>query len=171
MKIPASWLVENVDLLPSGGTALDVACGRGRHALWLAAKGFHVQAIDRNADAIAELIDEAKRLGLRVDAQVVDLETDPQPGLGDQQYDVVVCFNYLHRPLMPALQRAVRRGGKIIYETFTTRQAEHGHPRNPEFLLREGELAALMAPLTILRAREGDYDGRFIASIVAQRVT
>jgi 2-polyprenyl-3-methyl-5-hydroxy-6-metoxy-1,4-benzoquinol methylase len=166
---PSPWLIDNAALLPPNGLILDVACGRGRHALWLAQQGFAVHAVDRNADAIAELIATANRLGLKLAADVVDLETDPPPDLGSQRYDAVVVFNYLHRPLMPAIRDAVKPGGRVFYETFTTRQAERGHPRNPDFLLRDGELAELMAPLTILRSREGDYDGRFLASAVAER--
>ena len=82
---------------------------------------------------------------------------------------MVLCFNYLHRPLMPSIREAVKPGGRIFYETFTRRQAERGHPRNPAFLLETGELERLMTPFTILRSREGDIDGRFIASIVAER--
>ena len=85
-------------------------------------------------------------------------------------YDAIFVFNYLHRPLMPALRAALKPGGRLFYETFTTRQAERGHPKNPAFLLKDGELAELVAPLTVLRSREGDVDGRFVASIVAERV-
>ena len=165
---PSDWLTGNRDLLPRGGRVLDVACGRGRHALYLAGAGFEVHAIDRNADAIAFLRDSAERLSLTINAQVADLETDPPPDL-PSGFDVVLVFNYLHRPLMPALRDAVKPGGRIFYETFTTRQAERGHPRNPAFLLKDGELVGLMAPFTILRSREGDIDGRFIASIIAER--
>ncbi len=117
------------------------------------------------------MIAAANRLSLTLNADVVDLETETPPSLGSQEYDVVIVFNYLHRPLMPALREAVKPGGRIFYETFTTRQAERGHPRNPAFLLRDGELAELMAPFTILRSREGEVDGRFIASIIAERPT
>lgn len=165
---PSSWLLENADLLPRGGTVLDVACGRGRHALLLASAGFDVRAVDRNPEAIDFLRTTAERLSLRLDAEVVDLETDPPPGLASG-FDVVMVFNYLHRPLMPALCEAVRPGGRIFYETFTARQAERGRPKNPAFLLNDGELPALMVPLTILRSREGDFDGRFLASVVAER--
>ena len=166
---PAAWLIDNRELWPSSGRVLDVACGKGRHALLMAQSGLRVRAIDRSADAIATLQNEADRLGLQVDAAVVDLETDSPPSLGESLYDAVLVFNYLHRPLMPAIRAALKPGGRIFYETFTTQQAERGHPRNPAFLLRAGELAELMAPLTVLRSREGDIDGRFIASIVAER--
>lgn len=166
---PASWLLENADLLPRGGRVLDVACGRGRHALLLAGAGFDVTAIDRNADAIAQLRTVADRLGFPITADVIDLETDPPPGLGSQLYDAILGFNYLHRPLMPVLREATRPGGRIFYETFTTRQAERGHPRNPAFLLQDGELERLMQPFRVTRSREGEIDGRWIASVVAER--
>lgn len=166
---PSAWLTDNADVLPRGGRALDVASGRGRHALWLAAAGFDVTAVDRNADAMSRLRAVAAGMQLAVDARVVDLETDPPPSLGTAQFDVVVGFHYLHRPLMPIIKDAVKPGGLIVYETFTTHQAGRGHPKNPAFLLRDGELLALMEPFTILRSREGDIDGRCIASVVARR--
>lgn len=167
LRGPSSWLIENADLLPRGGRVLDVACGRGRHALLLASAGFTVRAIDRDPDAIAFVRETAARLSLKLEAEVVDLEIDPPPSLGAA--DAVMVFNYLHRPLIPALRDAVMPGGRIFYETFTTRQAERGHPKNPAFLLKDGELPELLSPLTTLRSREGDVDGRFIASVIAER--
>lgn len=167
---PSAWLLDNEDLLPRGGAALDVACGRGRHALWLARKGFEVRALDRNAEAVEQVRLTARRLGLAMDCAVVDLETDPPPDLGAARYDVIVVFNYLHRPLMPMLQRALVAGGRLVYETFTVEQAERGHPKNPLFLLKPGELRTLVAPLHVLRYREGEAEGRCVASIVAEKV-
>ena len=168
LRGPSPWLIDNADLLPRGGKVLDVACGRGRHALLMASAGFDVRAIDRNPEAIEFLKTAAERMGLSLDAAIVDLETESPPDL-QGTFDAVLVFNYLHRPLMPALRDAVAPGGRMFYETFTTRQAERGHPKNPDFLLRDGELAELVAPLTIVRAREGEFDGRFVGSIVAER--
>lgn len=161
--------MDSADLWPRHGRVLDVACGRGRNALALARAGLLVRAVDRSPEAIAGLREAARRWSVTIDAEVVDLETDPPPDLGQAIYDAVLVFNYLHRPLMPAIRNAVRPGGRIFYETFTTRQAERGRPRNPAFLLRAGELRELMAPWVVLRAREGEVDGRFMASIVAER--
>jgi rhodanese-related sulfurtransferase len=169
LRGPSTWLIENADLLPRGGKVLDVACGRGRHALLMASAGFDVHAIDRNPAAIAFLDATAKRLRLTLTTEVVDLETELPPSLGVAAYDAVFVFNYLHRPLMPAICAAPKPGGRLFYETFTAEQAERGHPKNPAFLLADGELPALVKGLTVLRSREGDVDGRFIASIVAEQ--
>jgi hypothetical protein len=146
-----------------------VACGRGRHALWLARAGFRVRAIDRDPTAIAAIRLAADPLGLDVDAEVLDLEMDPPPDLGHGRYDLVVGFNYLHRPLFPRLRDAVKAGGRLVYETFTVEQATRGRPTNPAFLLQPGELQRLVAPFTVLRSREGEVDGRYVASVVAER--
>jgi SAM-dependent methyltransferase len=165
---PSDWLVMNADLLTPGGRALDVACGSGRHALWLAGAGFDVQALDRDAARIAALREHAARLARRVDAHVVDLEAGGVT-LGDAVFDLVLVVNYLHRPLMPAILAAVKPGGLLVYETFTVGQEKRGRPTNPAFLLQRGELPRLVRPLTILRVREGEFGGRFIASVVAQK--
>jgi tellurite methyltransferase len=165
---PAQWLRDNVDLIPRGERVLDVACGSGRHALFLASLGWPVHAIDRDDVRLATLTRMAAEQRLAVTTELVDLETGT-PSLGSRQYGAVVVFNYLHRPLLPALIEAVATGGVLIYETFTSEQALRGHPRNPAFLLRQGELPTLVAPLDIVRSREGEFEGRFVASIVARR--
>jgi rhodanese-related sulfurtransferase len=165
---PSSWLLANADLLPRGGRALDVACGRGRHALLLAGAGFRVDAVDRDEARIAALRTVSDRLELPVEARVKDLETG-EVDLGDGVYDVVLVFHYLHRPLFPALVRALAPGGLLLYETFTIAQAARGKPTNPDFLLEPGELFARVAPLEVLRRREGDFEGRMVASIAARK--
>ena len=92
------------------------------------------------ADAIAFVQATAAKLGLAIDAEVMNLETDPLPTLGSGLYDVVLVFNYLHRPLMPALLDAIAPGGVLIYETFAMGNEKFGRPSNPDFLLAPGEL-------------------------------
>ena len=165
---PAAWLVENLGLLPRGQPVLDVASGRGRQSLFLAREGWMVHAVDRDAAALEALATSARALNVSITTEVVDLETD-SPSLGSRSFGTVVVFNYLHRPLMPAIVDAVAAGGVLIYETFTVGQATRGRPTNPAFLLANGELAELIRPLEILRAREGDVDGKLVSSIVATR--
>ena len=163
---PAGWLLDNGELLRPGMRVLDVAAGRGRHALLLAGGGLTVTAIDRDAAKMARLADLAGRLGLAVTTEVRDLESG-DAALTEAGYDLVVVTNYLHRPLMPALVGAIAPEGVLIYETFTTAQAARGKPTNPAYLLESGELRRLVAPLEVIRQREGDVDGRMVASVVA----
>lgn len=165
---PSDWLLRQTDLLPHRGVALDLACGRGRHAVWLAGKGFEVHAVDRDPEAIAFVHRTAARRGLHIHAEVMDLEGERSP-LAPDRYDVIVGFNYLHRPLFPALIDALRQRGLLVYETFTTAQAARGKPTNPAFLLLPGELFRLVGALSVLRRREGEFDGRDVASVVAQK--
>jgi SAM-dependent methyltransferase len=165
---PAAWLVAHRGLLPLSGRALDVACGRGRHALWLAQHGFETTAIDRDPEVMAALDARARAEGLPLTAMAMDLEAGAA-ALGAAAYDVVVVVHYLHRPLFPALLAALRPGGVLVYETFTRAQAARGRPTNPAFLLESGELGRLVAGLEILDAREGDFEGRMVASVVARR--
>jgi len=165
---PNAWVVGQADLWPRRGRALDVACGRGRHALLLAGAGLTVTAVDRDADRLAALRESAQRLGLDLEVSQRDLETGDNP-FGAETWDLIVVVNYLHRPLFPHLIRALSPGGLLIYETFTRRQAESGHQRRPEYLLEDGELQERVRPLEVLREREGRYDERWVASLAARR--
>ena len=110
----------------------------------------------------------ARRLRLPLDAAVEELE-DGAAALGEEEWELILVFNFLHRPLFPALVRALRPGGLLLYETFTKEQARHGGPSRPEFLLDPGELSALVAPLEVVRQREGEFEGRHLASVAARK--
>ena len=168
MTDPARWLVDHAHVLPETGDALDVASGSGRNALWLAARGLNTLAIDRSADAIAGIRRAAADRHIPLRAEVVDLET-PESTLPVSAFDVVVVVHYLHRPLFPALIASLRPGGVLVYETFSRAQALRGKPTNPAFLLEPGELRRLVAPLDVLFEREGDFEGKMLASVIAVR--
>ncbi len=165
---PSPWLLSNAHLAPRGARTLDVASGRGRHALLLAGAGFPVRAVDRDAGQVAWLNALARRLQLPLDAQVVDLENGTAD-LGEEEWELVLVFNYLHRPLFPALVRALKPGGILLCETYTTEQAKRGRPTNPDHLLEPGELPRLVAPLEVVAQREGEIDGRSLASVAARK--
>ncbi len=149
------------------GLALDVACGSGRNALWLAQRGLDVLGLDRDASRLEVLRGLAAARSLPLRTGLVDLEAGRDIGHG--QYAVIVVFNYLQRPLFPAIRRALAPEGLLVYETFTTAHAARGKPTNPDFLLRPGELLERVASLQVLRHREGDFEGRSLASVVARR--
>ena len=163
---PTDWLLENEDLVPRSGRALDVACGRGRHAFWLAERSLKVDAVDRSAARLRFVGSEAERRDLPIATRRLDLEGG-NVDLGREVYDAIVVVSYLHRPLFPALRSALRPGGLLVYETFIRARARRGHPTNPDFLLEPGELPRLVAPLQVLREREGQFDGRHVAATVA----
>ena len=165
---PARWLLDHAHVLPTTGDALDVASGSGRNAFWLAARGLRTLAIDKSATAIAEIRQTARQLQLPLRADVVDLETD-DASLPVAASDVIVVVHYLHRALFPSLRAALRPGGVLVYETFTRAQAQRGKPTNPAFLLEPGELGALVAPLNVLFEREGEFEGKMLASVIAAR--
>ncbi len=180
-ETPAGWLTGNRHLLPTAGTALDVACGRGRHALWLAGQGFRVTAVDRDATALGHLAEGARARGLAgIVTAVMDLERDGDDVLPAEGFDVIVVVHYLHRPLFPQLLAALRPGGVLVYETFLAAQALRGRPSNPAFLLQPGELVAramgqwpgqtTAVQMQVLAEREGDFEQRMVASVVARRV-
>jgi 2-polyprenyl-3-methyl-5-hydroxy-6-metoxy-1,4-benzoquinol methylase len=176
---PAEWLVEHRALLSElradGGRdlrALDVACGDGRNARWLAELGFAVDAMDVSDIAVGALRSAAAERGLRVDARVVDLEHEPLPA---GEYDVVVCMNYLQRELFGALKDALAPGGLLLYETFAEAHvAELGRRFNPAYVLERNELLRAFAALHVRHYREGiaelGGEQRGVASIVAQRL-
>jgi SAM-dependent methyltransferase len=165
---PSDWLIAHLDLIARDRPVLDIAAGHGRHTIYLAERGWSVQAVDRNQDALATLDAHARAHELPIRTTCIDLESGAVD-LGVDAYGTVLVFNYLHRPLVPALMRALTPGGVLLYETFTVRQRERGHPRNPAFLLTDGELPELVAPLTVVDQREGEFDGKFIASVAAQK--
>jgi SAM-dependent methyltransferase len=165
---PSAWLVDNLDILPRGRPVLDLACGHGRHALWLAERGWPVHAVDRDETRVSALAAAAQARQLPITTEQIDLEASGVT-LGLDTYGAVVVVHYLHRGLFPAIVAALAPGGVLVYETFTKGQASRGRPRNPAFLLDEGELLRLVSPLTVLRWREGDVDGRLVASVVARR--
>ncbi|HZF22302.1 MAG TPA: methyltransferase domain-containing protein [Burkholderiales bacterium] len=124
-------------LIAAGGEALDLACGSGRHSRYLAAAGYRVCAIDRDAQALAALTGVAG-----VSVQVADLERAPWP-LKGRRFAGIVVANYLYRPLFPRLLEALAEDGALIYETFALGNERFGKPSNPDFLLRPGELLEL----------------------------
>nr|WP_081992785.1 class I SAM-dependent methyltransferase [Collimonas arenae] len=138
------WVSRFGGLIPAG-TVLDLACGSGRHALWLASLGqdLNVLAVDRNPMALAEIN------AAGVTTRQVELEAGPSDALAQlfrpAQFSGVVVTNYLHRPLFPLILDSVAPQGVLLYETFAAGNEQFGKPSNPDFLLQPGELLSLLA--------------------------
>lgn len=171
---PAAFLREIIEGgiwdLPRG-RALDVACGKGRNALYLAAQGFDVTAVDVSPVALAAGRRRAEERSLAITWQQADLDNFE---FDERSFDLVINFNFLQRSLMPRLLAAVKRGGFFIFETFLIDQQAVGHPHNPDYLLRHNELLHYCRELRVLFYREGKFrDGNepsFRAGILAQQL-
>lgn len=129
---PSEWIRRFVHLLPPGAHVLDVACGSGRNAGYLASLGHQITGVDRDAQALAQL-------PAGVTAVQADIENDAWP-LSYEQFDAVIVTNYLWRPLWPQILGSVRDGGVLLYETFAQGNEVYGKPSRPDFLLAPGEL-------------------------------
>jgi SAM-dependent methyltransferase len=146
---PSPWVRRWAALISPGGRVLDVACGHGRHLRYLSSLGFAVVGVDRDEAALGAL----REIG-GVEIQVADLEAGPWP-FAPGEFDGVVVTNYLHRPLLPDLVRALRPGGVLIYETFALGNERYGRPSNPAFLLQPGELLVSLEPLAVVAFEQG----------------
>lgn len=159
------------DWLLRPGKALDVACGRGRNAIFLAERGWTVDALDISAVALARVENLARARNLSVNARQADLDNAELPPAA---YDLVLTLNYLQRGFMAQLKQTVRIGGYAIFETFLVDQAAAGQPKNPDYLLRHNELLDAFREFRVLWYREGKFaDGKeaaFRAGIFAQRI-
>ncbi len=167
---PDPFLLTARRYLPEGTRlrAADLACGGGRHALQMAQWGFVTTAIDHSKEALRLCYARAHLAEVTLHTVLMDLER-PDVKLGNHVYDVVTVFNFLHRPLIPHVKESIKPGGVIVYKTYTQLQLQFGTgPRNPKFLLREGELLELFANFTrILYLEQCETDAT--AALVAQR--
>lgn len=134
---PSPWVATHAPRLAAGRQVLDLACGSGRHSRLLAAGGWPVLAVDRDAAALAGLSHVPG-----VTTACLDLEGDNWP-LAGRTFAGIVVTNYLWRPRLADLLAMLAPGGVLIYETFMDGNAAYGKPSNPDFLLRPGELRAI----------------------------
>lgn len=152
----APVLTENACLLPVSGRALDLACGLGANAVYLAEHGLDVLAVDQSAVAVEclQIYGSEHRLSIMALKQNVDSAHFPDSG-----FDVIVVSRFLNRSLSDAILKALNPGGLLYYQTYTREKADNSGPMNPDFLLAENELLDLFAPLRVVYYRENGLIG------------
>lgn len=132
---PSPWVMRWAHLIESGGAVLDLAAGGGRHGRWFLGQGHPVTFVDRTIEPLEDLAGQDKSEVIEA-----DLENGPAWPLGERRFAAVIVVNYLHRDLFPQLMASLQPGGVLIYETFARGNEDFSRPRNPDHLLKSGEL-------------------------------
>lgn len=162
---PSSWIARFAHLIAPGASLLDIAAGGGRHARYFLERGARVTCIDRDVSALADLAGRAD-----VEIVTADLETGAPFPLAGRRFDAVVVVHYLWRPILGALVDAVAPGGALLYDTFMLGNERFGPPRNPDHLLRPGELLEAVAGKLEVAAYEAGEDRASLGPTMVQRI-
>lgn len=150
-EVPSPWITEHATLISAGGRVLDLACGSGRHSIWLAQQGYQVDAIDRDASALAGMSHINN-----IHVHIADLEAD-EVYTFNHHYDGIIVSRYLYRPLLNTLALILNPKGVLIYETFMLGNERYGKPSSPNFLLQPDELLDAYSPvLRIVAFEQGE---------------
>lgn len=139
LETVSPWVEQYASLIVPGGKVLDLACGGGRHAIYLANHGLTVLAVDRDPESLSRIQHDF------VITRQFDLEGEAWPLLESEfgRWNAIVVSNYLYRPHLDQLPNLLEEGGVLLYETFAIGNEEFGKPSNPNFLLQHGELLDL----------------------------
>ena len=167
---PSDWITRFAGLVRPGGSVLDVAAGSGRHTRYFLGLGYRVVAVDCDVSRLADLAVGAGRSEIAAEVIEVDLETGAPWPLADRRFDAVVVTNYLYRPLFHDLCNTLAPRGVLLYETFGVGNEAYGRPRNPDHLLRPGELLELARDALMVVAYECGLVQRSGGPAVVQRI-
>lgn len=166
-KEPATFLVKHVDKLPKG-RALDIAMGEGRHAVYLAKKGFQVEGVDISDVGIRKAQKLAAENGVKIKTVNADLN---KYKIQPNSYSVILNFYYLQRSLYPQIIAGLKKGGVLVFETNTMEHLKtpSGKDFEKEYLLEAGELKKAFAELEILHYSETNDGKNAVASLIARK--
>jgi tellurite methyltransferase len=155
------------------GPVLDLACGEAHNSIFLARKGVQVISADLSSEALQRAGELATECGAEITTWQVDLEAEGGNPLPECTYGAILVFRYLHRPLIPCIKKALRKGGLLLYETFTVEQPRFGKPRNPDYLLQAGELLHMFADWKKIFYFEGIKENptRAVAQLITRKPT
>jgi len=166
LQPPDTLLTENRKLLTSG-TALDIAMGSGRNALFLAECGYRVTGIDRAESAVQLARTTAQKRSLSIEAVTADmLDVD----LGTERFDLIANFYFLERELIPRIKQGLKPNGLVFFETFTSYQISRDDPRYRKFLIDPNELLTMFSDFFIMYYFERVKGSKAVASMIAKKV-
>jgi SAM-dependent methyltransferase len=171
-KEPNPFLKKYIHLIPIG-KALDIASGEGRNAVFLAQRGFEVDAMDISGKGLKKAQKLAREQGVKIKTFLVDLD---QYQIEKERYDLIANFYYLKRRLIPRIKKGIKKGGRVIFETYLLEHRTLGTegPKQAKYFLKPNELLRLFKNFRILFYREGIFKegGRkkAVASLIAEKI-
>ncbi len=165
------FLKRQIGLLPKG-KALDIAAGEGKNAVFLAQHGFDVDAVDISKMGLKKARKLARETGVKIHTLLTDLDTYQ---IEKERYDLIANFYFLNRSLIPKIQKGLKKGGRVIFETYTLEQRSlgTGGPKHSKFFLKTNELLRHFKDFRVLFYREGIFKegGRrkAVATLIAEK--
>jgi len=164
-KEPCKWLKKNANLLNGNGKALDIAAGEGRNSVFAASLGYEVICMDISEIGLGKAKTLAKEKNLDVTIISIDLDNTSLP---ENEYDLVICFNFLERKLFPEIKKTLKSNGILVYETFTVDYLKYSNFKK-QWVLQQNELLKTFEEFRILKYQEVDEEPNGFASLVAQK--
>ena len=169
---PAAFLRKHADMLGTAGTALDIAMGAGQNAVFLAQRGFAMTGVDRSQAACDHARQLAAHRGVAINTVAADMLDWQFP---ENQFDLIIDFYFLERALAPRIMAGLKKGGLLVFETYTLDQQRFDGPHNFDFLLKPNELLVSFLDLFVLyyhERTEPDGAGGYaaLASMIAKKV-
>jgi tellurite methyltransferase len=162
---PDSFLVNHIDLF-SGGRAIDVACGLGGNSIYLAERGFTVDAADISLPALKSLRRHAECRGLPINTILADLDYF---SLRADFYDLAVIFYFYSERILAEVKETVKKGGIVVYATYNKRHLSIKPTFNPDYLIDPEQPVRAFSDWEILVSEPVAGENGNISRIIARK--